>query len=156
MRSYHYGMGRHMYYLDSSQISGWAKWSWVGKITNLFAIYLVRISICLFLLRLIPPKGKFYLSTTWVTIVALSFSDILITISYLVECRPLRKVWHPDTPGICLSPALGMATTWLFQGTVALPVIRYLELTPEQQFPFWPTSLWLPFQSVFSGNFKSG
>lgn len=115
MSAYHYGLGRHIYYLDSSQLSNTFKWLWAAEPTNLFAVYLVRLSISLFFLRLIPPT-KAYKRLIWSTVVALTLSDIFISINYFFQCRPLRKVWEPHTPGTCFPEEVTAAATWLYQG----------------------------------------
>lgn len=117
MSSYHYGLGRHIYYLTSDQISQTFKWLWAAEPTNLFAVFLVRLSISLFFLRLIPPK-KAYLWIIRINIVGLVVSDVFISIYYFFACRPIRKVWEPETPGQCFGPGVDSAATWLYQGEV--------------------------------------
>lgn len=117
MSSYHYGLGRHIYYLTSDQISQTFKWLWAAEPTNLFAVFLVRLSISLFFLRLIPPK-KAYLWIIRINIVGLVVSDIFISIYYFFACRPIRKIWEPETPGQCFGPGVDSAATWLYQGEV--------------------------------------
>ena len=116
MTAYHYGLGRHFYYLTPSQLSNTFKWLWAAEPTNLFAVYLVRLSISLFFLRLVPPK-KVYKLLIWGTIAALTISDTFISVNYFFECRPLRKVWEPETPGTCFPKGVDAAATWLYQGS---------------------------------------
>ena len=126
MNSYRHGMGRHIYYLKPDQITQTFMWLWTAEPTNLFAVYLVRLSIGLFFLRLIPPK-KIYLWVIWGTIAALTVSDIFVSIVYFFECRPIRKVWEPETPGTCFSPEVLSSAVWLYQGELAhRPRIRCL------------------------------
>ena len=122
MISYHYGLGRHVYYLTSDQISQTFKWLWAAEPTNLFAVFLVRLSISLFFLRLIPPK-KAYLWIIRINIVGLVVSDLFISIYYFFACRPIRKVWEPETPGQCFGPGVDSAATWLYQGEVVSPSV---------------------------------
>ena len=119
INSYHYGLGRHIYYLEPGQITQTFKWLWAAEPTNLFAVFLVRLSICLFFLRLIPPK-KIYLWIIRGTIAALVLSDIFVSIIYFFECRPIRKVWEPATPGECFDQRTTSAAVWLYQGEFAL------------------------------------
>ncbi len=115
MNAYHYGLGRHIYYLNPTQISHTFMWLWAAEPTNLFAVFLVRLSISLFFLRLVPPN-KLYLWVIWGTIAALTVSDIFISVNYFFECRPIRKVWEPEIPGTCFSQGVTTSATWLYQG----------------------------------------
>ncbi len=115
MNSYHHGLGRHIYYLEPDQITQTFMWLWAAEPTNLFAVFLVRLSISLFFLRLIPPK-KIYLWIIRGTIVALILSDVFVSINYFFECRPIRKVWEPTTPGTCFGTDVSSAAIWLYQG----------------------------------------
>ena len=104
-----------MYYLKPEDISQTFMWLWAGEPTNLFAVSLVRLSICLFFLRLIPRK-KIYLWTIRGTIAGLVASDIFVSINYFFECVPIRKVWEPATPGKCFPQGVNVTAVWLFQG----------------------------------------
>ena len=119
MNSYRHGVGRHIHYMTMDQISQTFKWLWAAEPTNLFAVFLVRLSISLFFLRLVPPR-KIYKRVIWGTIAALAASDIFISIYYFFECRPIRKVWKPEIPGTCFGRRVALASTWLYQGTSAI------------------------------------
>ena len=108
-----------MYYLKPDQISQTFMWLWAAEPTNLFAVFLVRVSIALFFLRLIPPK-KIYLWTIRGTIAALIISDIFVSVIYFFECRPIEKIWKPATPGTCLGREVMASAVWLYQGVLAL------------------------------------
>ena len=103
------------YYLNPDQISQTFMWLWAAEPTNLFAVYLVRLSISLFFLRLVPPK-KSYIWVIWSTIVTLTISDVYISINYFFQCRPIRKVWEPETPGSCFGHLVTDIATWFYQG----------------------------------------
>lgn len=120
MSSYNYGLGRHMYYLKPEQILRTHKWLWAAEPTNLFAVFLVRLSISLFFLRLIPPR-KIYVWTIWGTIAGLVISDVLVSINYFFQCRPIRKVWEPAAPGKCFSEGVAVWANCLYQGEVPQP-----------------------------------
>lgn len=123
MNSYRHGIGRHMYYLEPDQISQTFKWLWAAEPTNLFAVFLVRLSISLFFLRLVPRK-KIYLRLIWGIITALIISDVFVTIYYFFQCRPLRKVWEPATPGSCFGQGVTAAALWLYQGERTLEILE--------------------------------
>ena len=81
---------------------------WASELTNLLAVYLVRLSIGLFFLRLVP-HSTVCMRLIWGTIAALTVSDIFVSILFFFECRPIRKVWQPTTPGVCNPRALSEA-----------------------------------------------
>ncbi|CAF9921612.1 hypothetical protein IMSHALPRED_005218 [Imshaugia aleurites] len=132
MNSYRHGIGRHMYYLEPDQISQTFKWLWAAEPTNLFAVFLVRLSISLFFLRLVPRK-KIYLRLIWGIITALIISDVFVTIYYFFQCRPLRKVWEPATPGSCFGQGVTAAALWLYQAVSILADI-FLLIIPVSLF----------------------
>ena len=115
INAYKHGLGRHIYYLGQDDVQEAFKWLWAAEPTNLFAVYLVRLSISLFFLRLVPPR-RAYIWLIWGTIVALTVSDIYISIDYFFQCRPIQKVWQPDVPGSCFDPQVTVVATWLYQG----------------------------------------
>ena len=157
MEAYHQGLGRHIYYLQPWQISQTFMWLWAAEPTNLFAVFLVRLSISLFFLRLVPPK-KVYLWLIWGIIAALTASDIFVSINYFFQCRPIRKVWQPDTPGTCFGHEVTAAAIWLYQGrlTIALSAIwtSCIRLTSLKRSPLLPISFYCLFPSISFGGFK--
>ena len=100
MNSCH-GLGRRIYNLKPDQISHTFMRLWADEPTNLFAVFLVRLSIALFFLRLMPPK-KIYLWTIRATIAALVISVIYVSVIYSFKCKPVQKFWRSATPGTCL------------------------------------------------------
>ncbi|KAL8721402.1 MAG: hypothetical protein Q9225_001917 [Loekoesia sp. 1 TL-2023] len=114
INAYHLGLGRHVAYVPKKNIPETFKWLWAAEPTNLFAVTLVRFSIALFFLRLVPPKKR-YIWTIWTTVGILAVSDIYISINFFFECRPIRRVWLPNTPGSCFSEEITQSALWLFQ-----------------------------------------
>lgn len=115
INAYKHGLGRHIYYLEQDDIQETFTWLWAAEPTNLFAVYMVRLSISLFFLRLILPK-RAYTWLIWGTIIAFKESDIYISIDYFFECRPIQKVWQLDIAGECFDPMVTTVATWLYQG----------------------------------------
>lgn len=115
MNAYHYGLGRHAFYVGPRKFEDMLKWLWAGEPTNLSAVYLVRLSIAIFLLRIIPPK-KVYRWIIYGSIVFLTISDVYVLFMFLFQCRPLQKVWRPEISGSCISSELLASAIWLYQG----------------------------------------
>jgi len=118
INAYHLGLGRHILYIPPENVPETFKWLWAAEPTNLLAVYLFRLSIALFFLRLVPPKRRF-IWTLWATIGMLTVADIYVSIDFFSECRPIRKVWLPQTPGACFSDIFNQSALWLFQGALA-------------------------------------
>ena len=119
MNSYHHGIGRHSFYMTSDQTSETYKWLWAAKLTNLSAAFLVKLSICLSLLRLVPPKG-IHEGVIHASITALLPSLILMSINYFFECRPIQKVWKPEIPGTCFGEHFTVLITVFYQSASAI------------------------------------
>ena len=95
------GLGRHEYYLTAAQrrlfqVLGWADW-----IQTFITLALMKISICLFLLRIVDTKqvarGMYVLASC----IAL-FTAVCVFL-FLAVCRPLRAYWDVGVDGVCLS-----------------------------------------------------
>lgn len=86
------GYGRHIYYLDSAQVTRIGKLNFVsGLFTNLI-ICLVKLSVSMFLLKIggLRPRLRAALFAT----IALLVSSTLATVIILfVQCRPIAGIW---------------------------------------------------------------
>ncbi|KAL8833478.1 MAG: hypothetical protein Q9170_004252 [Blastenia crenularia] len=117
INAYHLGLGRHAFYVPLEDLPETFKWLWAAEPTNLFAVTLVRLSIALFYLRLVPPKKR-YIWSIWSVIGLLAISDIYISITFFFECRPIRKVWlQKAVHGTCFSNEVQQSGLWIFQVT---------------------------------------
>ncbi|KAL8788721.1 MAG: hypothetical protein Q9213_001535 [Squamulea squamosa] len=120
INAYHLGLGRHIFYVHHQNLPKTFMWLWAAEPTNLFAVFLVRLSIALFFLRLVPPKKR-YIWTIWGIIGILVVSDIFVSIDFFFECVPIRKVWLPHTSGSCaVRNAINESALWLYQAASIL------------------------------------
>ena len=95
------GLGRHEYYLTSAQrrlfqVIGWADW-----IQTFITLALMKISICLFLLRIVDTKHVVRGMYTLISCITL-FTAVSVLL-FLGVCRPLRAYWDVGVNGVCLS-----------------------------------------------------
>ena len=117
------GVGRHIYCLSLAHISDALQWSIYAQIVNILGIGLVKISVCLCILRVIDKVGKvlsrfLYLMIAFVSVShfaqvgenlddALCFSISGTKLSkillFLIQCRPMAKIWNPYLRGQCFS-----------------------------------------------------
>ena len=95
------GLGRHEYYLTSAQrrlfqVLGWADW-----IQTFITLALMKISICLFLLRIVDTKHVARAMYALIAFITL-FTAVSVFL-FLGVCRPLKAYWDVGVDGVCLS-----------------------------------------------------
>jgi len=74
--------------------------------TNLFSsigVCLIKVSVCLFVLRFIRTTLRPIRLLLWVMIIIMSATTTALSIVVLLQCRPLEKVWRADVSGTCQS-----------------------------------------------------
>ncbi|MCJ1388703.1 hypothetical protein MMC18_001552 [Xylographa bjoerkii] len=102
-----HGGARHMYYLmlDPSQLVYITELNWISQPFAIMALGLGRISVALFLLRLLGPNSVW---RRWFLIFNNYFVFIqcaLESIFCFTQCRPVQAIWNPATPGAdCWAP----------------------------------------------------
>ena len=117
------GVGRHIFCLPLANIPDALQWSIYAQIVNILGIGLVKISVCLCILRVIDKVGKalsrfLYLMITFISVshfaqVRGNFDNVLWYSSdctklskillFLIQCRPMAKIWNPYLRGQCFS-----------------------------------------------------
>ena len=95
------GLGRHEYYLSSAQrrlfqAVGWADW-----IQTFITLALMKISICLFLLRIVDTKHV--VRGMYALIMCITLFTAVSIFLFVGVCRPLRAYWDVGVNGVCLS-----------------------------------------------------
>ena len=102
-----YGMGRHSEYILPTKPNLIHTYI-IGEIGCFIAIGLVRISICIFVLRLIQGT---HARTRTALYFVLSLNSVFTLVTILImafQCHPLNKAWNPTIEGSCFSvPAFG-------------------------------------------------
>ncbi|MCJ1402818.1 hypothetical protein MMC11_006039 [Xylographa trunciseda] len=102
-----HGGARHMYYLkqEPSQLVYITELNWISQPFAIMALGLGRISVSLFLLRLLGPNSVW---RRWFLILNNYFVFIqcaLESIFCFTQCRPVQAIWIPSTPGAnCWAP----------------------------------------------------
>lgn len=98
----HYGFGRHKTDLTHQQYSDFTRYSYGEWIQTFATLMFTKVSICLFLLRIVI--GKAFIRSLQVLIGALVLSNIILTILWIVQCRPVWLSWvNPETSGSCFT-----------------------------------------------------
>ena len=97
----HYGFGRPDRYLTTWQIIEYRKYTFGEWIQTFATLMWTKISICLFLMRI--PASKALIRPLQGAVVFLALSNVILTILWIVQCRPVAKAWHDDIDGSCFS-----------------------------------------------------
>ena len=80
------------------------------------SIFLVKISVSLFILRVIKGTHRYVRMSIYYLMGFLALSTLAAIIAASVQCIPLKKLWEPDTPGTCVSSSVSPQVTRVFGG----------------------------------------
>ena len=97
----HYGFGRHKDSLASDQIREYKKYTFGEWIQTFATLMWTKVSICLFLLR-IPVQPRF-VRPLQAALVFLILSNVVLTVLWIVQCRPVAAAWNDSIDGKCFS-----------------------------------------------------
>ena len=117
------GVGRHIYCLPLANIPDALQWSIYAQIVNILGIGLVKVSVCLCILRVIDKVGKalsrfLHLMIAFVSVshfaqvgenidhairYSIGCTKVSKILLFLIQCRPMAKIWNPYLRGQCFS-----------------------------------------------------
>lgn len=99
---FHYGLGRPEFFLDQHQLLEISKYTYGQWIHNFATLMWTKVSICLFLLRI--PISRSLVRPLQGAIVFLVVSNVIITILWIVQCRPIAAAWDKTIePKMCFT-----------------------------------------------------
>jgi hypothetical protein len=79
---------------------------------NVYAIFLVKLSICAYLMPLAFRRG--FRAVIWMSVVIVVVCNFIIpTCSHLGECRPMAMMWNPAVKGTCWPLAVRQAGAYI-------------------------------------------
>lgn len=100
----HWGLGRHIYFLNSRQQVKQQYFSQLAQIFCIHALTFAKISICLQYVRVIRGSQKRWLRWTCYTIAILVFFvNGMVSIVTYAHCLPAEKTWNSSIQGTCWS-----------------------------------------------------
>lgn len=83
------------------------KWNYLATPLLVFSLATSKISICLFLLRVLDQaRVKFKRTFPYAIILLLTLVAIPSAGYALGQCQPVRKLWNSTTPGHCQDPRI--------------------------------------------------
>ena len=87
----HYGFGRHKTDLSQESYLEYVRYSYGEWIQTFATLMFTKVSICLFLLRIV--MGKAFVRSLQALIIVLVLSNIVLTIIWILQCRPVYLAW---------------------------------------------------------------
>ena len=96
-----WGLGRHKFYLKPTHYTFFLKYNFLDWNQVIITLYLCKLSICLFLLRI--SKFDKWRAFLYSVMAILTLSHVPLELLYLLQCRPIQKNWNQTRPGSCFS-----------------------------------------------------
>ena len=90
-----------MYYLQPWQIIEYRKYTYGEWIQTFATLMWTKVSICLFLIRI--PINKSLIRPLEGAVIFLIFSNVVLTVMYILQCHPLNAAWDDRIEGTCFS-----------------------------------------------------
>ena len=117
--AYHAGDGHHSIYLKTSQSIAVVKWNYITECLLFLIICLMKISICLFILRI---KNTGWLKWCLYTLMAgLILTTLVCEIILFAQCQPIRT-WWDRSAGKCWNLAVYNGSIWAQIGMFCIRV----------------------------------
>lgn len=90
------GLGRHLYCLPASAIPLIFKYSILAQIFNIAGIGLVKVSVCLHILRIVDRARRDISIFLRLLILVTFLSHMAQILLFCVQCRPMPAIWNPQ------------------------------------------------------------
>jgi hypothetical protein len=120
-----HGKGRHVCALDNESIAAIGRYSWINQIILFWALFFIKVSVCLLVLRV---KSTALLRWTSGIVTALMItSTIVACAALLAECKPVSAYWNRSS-GECRAPTFRIYSIWVQAGTSVVLVSRKMLL----------------------------
>ena len=123
---YRAGIGRHAYYLSSTQAIDAIKWGYVETMLFFITVGLTKISICLFILRI--KKTGWLKWVLYALMTGIMMTTAAPEIIMFVQCRPMRAFWDRKS-GKCWDQTIYNAVIFVHFGMPPASNCFYARLT---------------------------
>ena len=97
------GMGKHVSCLPSQSVISMLEFSAISEALNVIGIGVVKISVCLTLLRVVERARRRISHFLWSLFVSVAVTHLALAMLFFLHCRPLAALWNPQVHGSCLS-----------------------------------------------------
>ena len=109
----HTGLGKHIECLGPAGAYATMKWSISAQAQHIACLGLVKISVCLCVLRVIDRVERRIATFLWSNIAIVGVVHLAQLAMLLAECVPLNAMWKPSVHGRCYSPTTAYTTTYV-------------------------------------------
>ena len=116
MLQVHSGFGRNIQYLTTVQLQRFLLYTNVYILFQDVGTVLVRISVCLFVLRLVPATQKSYIRWIWALVIFNVVVTLAVFLAFCLQCRPFSALWDHSVAARCIQRA-EMTKIAQFQGS---------------------------------------
>ena len=116
------GGGRHAYYLSHEQLTNIARLQTISQPITITALALGKVSVALFLLRLIGPSRWKRIALQCIMVGA-TLAALFAIITVFVRCTPFQRSWKKQLSGHCWRPIVGESLTVFIGGKLIHDVL---------------------------------
>ncbi|OCK81166.1 hypothetical protein K432DRAFT_296116 [Lepidopterella palustris CBS 459.81] len=88
------GFGRHTYYLTHQQIINARMWNELSQLQNIAGVWLVKISICVFLLRILGVAHRNFTNFLYALMAISTAVNLSLVFVWFFQCRPIQAIWN--------------------------------------------------------------
>jgi hypothetical protein len=92
-------------------------WTDIAQLQNFIALFFIRLSVCIFLLRLLSRTHKNLRYTIFCAIGLNLAATILIVFTFSFQCIPLSGAWNKTIAARCFAKSTLAIVTRVFAGT---------------------------------------
>lgn len=114
------GIGRHTFYLSTSELITATKWAKLALFFFVIISWMIKISISVFIVRLANNR-----SLKWSLTILMSIFTMMTlawVIVFLAQCRPIQAVWDSTIDGSCWSLNVSVILDDIQGGELSTPV----------------------------------
>ena len=97
------GMGQHISCLPPQSVISMLEFGAISEAINVIGIGVVKISVCLTLLRVVERGRRRISRFLWFLLVFIGVTHLALAMLFFLHCRPLAALWIPQVHGSCLS-----------------------------------------------------
>lgn len=109
----HTGLGKHIECLNPTKAYATLQWGIAAQASHIVCLGLVKVSLCLCILRVIDRVERRIATFLWVNIAVVGTVHVAQLAMLLAECRPLNALWDLSVHGICYSPNTAYTTAYI-------------------------------------------
>ena len=96
-------MGRHVVCLPPQSVVAMLEFSAISEALNVIGICLVKMTVCLTLLRVLERGRERISKFLWGLLIFIAITHLALAMLFFLHCRPLAALWNPLVHGQCMS-----------------------------------------------------